>query len=341
MKKNYALTIIKPGEMRLLEHEMPVPKDDEVLVEVHYVAVCGSDVKLYAGTYTAPHSYPVVMGHEWLGTVIDKGNDVTLPIGQKVVGDCSLYCGECYYCQVNKNHCVNIEKRGITVDGAAANYIVVKERHVNACPDTENPMLLTLTEPMSVAVNGIVNRVPRDVIKRTRRALVLGCGGIGLMSLFTLLMEGISEIVMVDVLPDKVNRVQGFGLKGVTAKCFDTRDIGEETVGCFDIIVEATGHSESLQKTVEVINPCGHIVCLGHQTNMDFDFGTVVTKSLTIHASNGSTGGFERAMEQIITYAPYVEQMIMDVVPFSEAETLFENKALFASAIKVLIDLSK
>ncbi len=341
MEKNYALTILEPGKMQLIEKEIPVPEEDEVLVEVHYVAICGSDGKLYAGTYTAPHSYPVVMGHEWLGTIRQTGSQVSLPVGQMVVGDCSLYCGECYYCEVNKNHCVDIEKRGITVDGGAANYIAVKERHVNPCPQTDNPMLLTLTEPMSVAVNGICNRVPAEVLRRTRRALILGCGGIGLMSLITLLSEDIPEIVIVDVLPDKVERVQNFGFPQVTAVCCDTKDIREETLGGFDLIVEATGHSESLQQALCAINPCGHLVCLGHQAPMEFDFGTVVKKSLTIHASNGSTGGFPRAMEQIIAYAPYVEQMIQAVIPFSESENLFENKALFASAIKVLIDLSK
>ncbi|MCD8134100.1 MAG: alcohol dehydrogenase catalytic domain-containing protein [Clostridiales bacterium] len=340
-KKNLALTIMEPGRMALVPQEIPVPKEDEVLIEVHYVAVCGSDVKLYAGTYTAPHSYPVVMGHEWLGTIRQKGSDVSLPVGLTVVGDCSLYCGECYYCGVNKNHCETIEKKGITVDGGAANFIVVKERHVNACPSSDHPMLLTLTEPMSVAVNGIRNRVPDDVLKRTRRALILGCGGIGLMSLFTLLDAGIPEIVMVDVLADKVSRVQGFGFPQVRAECCNTQEISEERIGTFDLIVEATGHSESLQQSLTVINPCGHLVCLGHQAPMEFDFGTVVKKSLTIHASNGSTGGFPKAMEQILTYSPYVEQMIMEVVPLSECEHLFERKELFASAIKVLIDMTK
>ncbi|SDB11836.1 zinc-dependent alcohol dehydrogenase [Eubacterium oxidoreducens] len=340
MMKNQALVITKPKDIAIRECEMP-NADGKVLIEVMYVAVCGSDVKLYAGTYTAPHSYPIVIGHEWLGKVIEAPQGAKVKAGDYCVGDCSVYCGECYYCGFNKNHCEHIEKRGITIDGGAEKYIAVDAMHVNKCIAMDNKKLLTLTEPISVAVNGIVNRVPKEVYGRCRRALVLGCGGIGLASIFTLRKMGVKDITAIDIAKGKVDRVNEFGLDGLRAVCTDAQALSKEASNQYDLIVEATGNAQSLVQTTNLAAPCAHIVCLGHQKEISYDFGTVVKKSLTIHASNGSTGGFMEAMEIIKENEEYISKMITEIVPFEEAPRYFEESILTKDNIKVLIDLTK
>lgn len=341
MEKNLALTIVNPGEIGLYPYRLPELKADEVLIKVHYVAVCGSDVKLYAGSYTAPHKYPVIMGHEWLGTIIDKGSDVKLKTGQKVVGDCSVYCDKCYYCGVSKNHCEHIEKRGITVNGGAAEFIIVKELHVNACIDMRDIKLLTLTEPMSVAVNGICNRVSKEVLQRTRRVLIFGAGGIGLMSLFTLLDAANAEIVITDISREKLERVDSFGLKKVKTICSKEKNICDMDIGQFDLVVEATGTKVCMQAAITLAAPCAHIVCLGHQSQQELDMGMVVKKSLTVYGSNGSTGGFKKAMELIRKYKDYISNLITKTVSFEDAPKAFERGIVSGSDIKVLIEISK
>ncbi|MCR5665282.1 MAG: alcohol dehydrogenase catalytic domain-containing protein [Eubacterium sp.] len=339
MKDNKALVITKPKEIAVRDCEMPSTAG-KVLIEVCYVAVCGSDVKLYAGTYTAPHSYPIVIGHEWLGKVIQAPMNAKVKSGDYCVGDCSVYCGSCYYCGFNKNHCEHIEKRGITIDGGAARYIAVDPMHVNKCIDASDLKLLTLTEPISVAVNGIVNRVPKEVYKRCRKALVLGCGGIGLASIFTLKEMGVEDITAIDISDAKVERVNAFGIAGLTAICTDAKALAKEKKDGYDLIVEATGNAASLQETTSLAAPCAHIVCLGHQKEMQYDFGTVVKKSLTINASNGSTGGFDKAMEIIQKNERYIKQMITDIVPFEKAPDYFRESIMAKDNIKVLIDLT-
>ena len=375
--KNEALIITKPKKIDLQECPMPEPKKDELLIEVHYVAVCGSDIKLFAGSYTAPHKYPIVIGHEWLGRVIQTCEGTDIKVDDYVVGDCSIFCGECYYCKFNKNHCIHIEKRGITLDGGCARYIAINKKHVTRCIDgLKDPKLLTLTEPMSVAVNGIANRVPRDVLDRTRKALIMGCGGIGLMSLFTLRYLGVKDITMTDIVPEKVQMVNDWGLEGVHAlqmmpsemvegkkveeefthgpnygvmvsdhveakKIIPVDADGNEFKDSFDLIVEATGQAEScLGVSVSLAAPCAHLVCLGHQKPLQIDFGSILKKSMTIHASNGSTGGFPQAMEIIRDNEELVAQMVTDIVPLKDAAVYFRRKILKKPNIKVLIDLN-
>lgn len=335
MAKNLALVIQKPGVIKLEERPLPAPAPDEVLVEVQYVALCGSDVKLYHGSYTAPHRYPVVVGHEWVGRVVNTGGAVhDLKPGDVVTGDCSVFCGGCPMCAVNKNHCENIEKSGITVDGKCANYVTAKRMHVYKCPDLNDIKPLVLTEPTAVSVNGISCRVPESELKRAKNALVLGAGGIGILATLVLREYPLPRIVVVDVAEDKLALVKSFNLPGVEV-CNNLAALNEQ----FDIVVEAAGQSATLAETPCLAAPAGHIVCLGHQKKTELDFGAVIAKSLTIHASNGSTGDFGKAMQIIMKHQAIVNRLITATVKLADAADYIANDMQNAKNIKVVIDL--
>lgn len=331
MKPNLALVIRAPGEVALEERPIPTPGPGEVLVRVQYTAVCGSDRKLAEGHYTAPHRYPVVMGHEWLGQVEALGEGVTdLSPGDAVTGDCSLYCGTCDMCRVNPNHCRSIEKRGITTDGACVRYLCVKRQHIYRCPGSDP--VLVLAEPMSVGVNGILNRVPSDVLKRAERALILGAGGIGLLSLLTLRSAISGGISITDLDGEKLDLAGSFGLERVTA-CRNPDALS----GGYDIVVEAAGQADTLRRAVALAGPAGHVVCLGHQGTVELDFGAAVTKSLTIHASNGSTGGFPKAMELLLRYQAQARRIITKTLSLEEAPDYLLHGIRQEKNIKVVI----
>ncbi|MCD7947667.1 MAG: alcohol dehydrogenase catalytic domain-containing protein [Oscillospiraceae bacterium] len=336
MDKNYALVIRRPGDIALEERPMPVPGPGEVLIQVRYVALCGSDGKLYAGTYTAPHHYPIILGHEWIGQVLACGRGVDdLETGDYVTGDCSLYCGKCPACALNRNHCEVIEKRGITVDGGCANYITVKRRHIYKCPCGEADCKpFVLTEPTAVTANGILKRVPNSFLNRVERAAILGAGGIGLLSMLSLSEFPIREIVMVDMAENKLEMVKRFGLDNVTT-CNST----DALEGSFDLVVEAAGATPTLQACSRIAAPAGHIVLLGHQHEANVDFGEIVKKSLTIHASNGSTGGFIKAMQIIEGHPDLISMLITDTIPLRAAADYIAQGKHLVNNIKVVIDM--
>ncbi len=335
MKQNRALVIEQPGTASLQARPLPQPAGSEVLVEVCYVALCGSDVKLFAGSYTAPHNYPLVPGHEWLGHITECGADVAnLAPGDIVTGDCSLYCGRCTMCATNPNHCDHIQKSGITVDGRCSNFALVGARHIYKCPPLDDPLPFVLAEPAAVGANGLA-RLPRAEAQRARTAVVLGAGGIGMLALLSLCELPLERIVVADPLPEKRAMVEQFGL----ARVETSADVQALPSDAFDIVVEAAGQTVTLQACPRLAAPAGHIVLLGHQGASEVDFGAIVKKSLTVHASHGSTGGFEDAIRIIQKQPDIVRRLITRMVPLDDAPGYISDVMPHERNIKVVIDL--
>lgn len=334
---NKGLLVTAPGDLRVAELPRPSPSGDQLLIRVRHMALCGSDIKLYQGTYKAPHKYPIIIGHEWIGHVEAVGPlaSAAWQKGDLVTGECSIFCGRCPACRQNRNYCQSIEKMGITLDGGGAQQIVVSERHVHRCPNLSDPSPLVLSEPLAVAVQGIHNRVDAETLCEVRHALVFGCGGIGIMSVFALLDAGVPDITIVDVAKEKLALVRSFDLPGVTT-CLGN----PPTDRSFDLIVEAAGNAHSLARAPELAAPCATIVCLGHQGSVNVDFGLVMRKSLNIVASLGSCGGFERAIDIVTRRHGLISRMITRRLALDEVPAYFAQKQGTAQDVKVMIDLA-
>lgn len=333
---NPGLRILAPGTVRVEDIPMPELANGEVSVRVHYVALCGSDIKLFHGTYTAPHSYPIILGHEWVGQ-IEEVSPAAAPhwkVGEIVTGDCSLFCGVCANCATDTNHCMQIQKRGITRDGACAQHIAVHFRHLHRCPAVADMRPYALAEPMSVGIQGIRNRVPHTVLNSVRRALVIGAGGIGISTLISLLDIGIPEIVIVDPIRAKTDLVSAFKLHNVV-----TASALPSDPDSFDLIIEAAGNPQALKQALLLAAPRATIVCLGHQSIVELDCGALVKKSLNLLGSIGSSGGFERAIEIIQARTALVSRMITRIVPLADAEAFFRDFLDHEVNVKILIDL--
>ena len=317
---------------------MPLPalQADEVVVRVDYVALCGSDIKLFNGTYTAPHKYPIVLGHEWVGQVEDVSQSAAelWHVGDFVTGDCSLFCGRCANCAKNQNHCLHIQKRGITLDGACAEHIIVRSRHLHHCPVVSDARPFALTEPMAVVVQGLHNRIPTETLRSAKRALIIGAGGIGMMALLSLLDFKIPTITVADPVPEKLSLVSRLQLNDMTwTSVFPTEQ------DSFDLIVEASGSAQALQQALKVAAPGATIVCFGHQSLLELDGGIIVKKSLSLLGSIGGSGSFELAAQKIQSRTSLVLQLITRIVPLPQAEAFFRNYLNHEVNIKILIDL--
>ena len=108
------LIIDKPQFLTTEICQKPLVQNNEVLIKVSRISLCGSDIHLYNGTYSGPINYPIMFGHEWSGVVEKTGENVTkFKKGDKVSGDCSCYCSDCEYCQVDKNLCINQDKHPV------------------------------------------------------------------------------------------------------------------------------------------------------------------------------------------------------------------------------------
>ena len=340
---NKAILIESPGKLKIIDRLISEPKADEVLVRVKYASLCGSDVKLFNGTYTASHKYPIVIGHEWVGTVVKSGPESSkkFSIGDIVTGDCSAYCNSCMYCRKdNRNHCISVEKKGITQDGCCAQYIIVNPQHLYLCNKLPDIKALALVEPLAVSVEAVLNHISKRELGKITNALIIGAGGIGALALFMLLDEGVSEITVADVTPNKLAIVDSFGFANVKTVLADLADPEAKTPSGYDLILEAAGSRAALQNAVNWANPCGKIICVGHQKMVEFDFSVVMKKSLTLISSIGSTGGFERAIEITEKYYTYIEKLVTRTLTLDEVKKFFSTELGSNDDVKVVIDLS-
>lgn len=239
-----ALVIEAPYQAVIKEVPYPPPGLGEVTIEVHQVGICGTDIHIYKGEFISP--YPIVPGHEFSGVIHAIGEGVSgLCVGDRVSADPSLFCGQCAYCKIGKgNQCTNWGALGNTVDGSMAEYVRVPAGNVVKIPDSMSFAAAAFIEPMACVVHAM-NRLQ---VKAGDRAILFGAGAMGQQLIQTLVHCGVSELVVVDISPEKLEMST---TRGATRCVLSTADgLLEEqqrNPNGFDIVVDATGIPSVIQ----------------------------------------------------------------------------------------------
>ena len=125
-----------PGEITFREVPVPEVKDDQVLVKIRNIGICGSDIHVYHGKHPFT-KYPVTQGHEVSGEIAEIGKNVSgFQIGQKVTIEPQVYCGHCYPCRHGKyNLCEELKVMGFQTTGTASEYFAVDASKVTPIPE--------------------------------------------------------------------------------------------------------------------------------------------------------------------------------------------------------------
>ncbi|WP_435349173.1 scyllo-inosose 3-dehydrogenase [Haloarchaeobius sp. HRN-SO-5] len=196
-------------ELRVEECERPEPDDDEVLVRVRCTGVCGSDVAMTETDddgymhYSAYTRYPNVIGHEFVGDVVETGADVDLfEEGDPVTAEVTDYCGRCEMCRRGHHgHCNNFEQLGFTIPGAFAEYVAVPEKILwdvselrNAYEDDRSFYRAAATiEPSTINYYGLFGRA--EGIQPGDYYVFHGAGPIGLTGMNVARAAGAGKVI--------------------------------------------------------------------------------------------------------------------------------------------------
>ena len=145
-----------PGVIEFHEVPVPVPADDEILIKMMKIGICGSDIHVYHGKHPFT-SYPVTQGHEVSGEIVKLGKNVSgFHVGQKVTVQPQVTCGECYPCRHGKyNLCENLKVIGFQTTGMASHYFASPAKLVLPLPDSMSFGQGAMIEPLAVAVHAI------------------------------------------------------------------------------------------------------------------------------------------------------------------------------------------
>ena len=333
------------------DREEPMPQSllpQQVLVKVSHIGLCGSDLHLYKGTYSGPQSYPILFGHEWSGEVVRCGEGVQgLRPGAIVTGDCSRYCGECALCAQDKNLCQNIEKFGITMDGASAQYILRDARYLYEAPTDIDRALLSLAEPIAVALHHlkkIATVIREDLTKK--RILVYGGGTIGQACIVLLLrFFGVQQVDFFDIIPYRCEVAAQLGAHVVTStqlippESDSYYDAYNATV--YDVILETTGSAQVFVNAVRLLRPLGVLGSLGMMAEALLPQKLVVMKSLTLVGSIGGTGEFSEVIPFIRQNMSAFSRVAKQIFPIEEFSQAFETAMQTDQAIKVILSVGE
>ena len=198
----------EPGKIIFREVNVPAPGPDQVLVKIKKIGVCGSDIHVYHGTHPYT-SYPVTQGHEVSGQIVKTGEYVKdLKEGQKVTIEPQVFCGRCYPCLHGKyNLCEKLKVMGFQTTGTASEYFAVDSSKVTPIPEEMTYSEGAMLEPLAVTVHA-AKRFP-DV--KGAKAVVFGCGPIGILLIQSLKAFGAAEILATDISDTRLELAKSLG----------------------------------------------------------------------------------------------------------------------------------
>ncbi len=256
--------LVAPFTINLEEVPIPEIKDNEVLLKVHYVGICGSDLQMYHGKHKYM-TFPVVFGHELSASIVKVGQAVNdWQEGEMVTVEPQIACGECFPCQIGRfNVCENLKVQGVHADGYMAQYVAAEPKFLHRCPPGLDPQQVALVEPLAVGVGS----VKRAGNYKDANILVVGAGTIGNMVAQAAKALGAAKVLVSDINPmklalalecgaDAVVNVAEKSLKDAIAETFGTRKA--------DIIIDAAATRAGFQSILEVARPSSTIVITGN-----------------------------------------------------------------------------
>jgi threonine dehydrogenase-like Zn-dependent dehydrogenase len=258
-----ALVYTDWGKLELQDVVQPIVNDNEVLVRVAAVGICGSELHQFA-TRDPRRTPPLILGHEFSGTISELGAGVDrFSVGQRVVANPLMGCGHCLHCSSQRpNLCEHARLLSLHKAGAFAEFVAVSQDSLHPIPDSLELHMAALAEPLATAVHGL--RVIGD--RSVANVAIIGAGGIGLMVLQMVKLLGAIRTMVIE--PLRVRRVVARALGADLVLNPFERDPAHEgrrlvqSEG-FDLVVDAVGLEETRQASVAVCRPGGTALWLG------------------------------------------------------------------------------
>ncbi|HAX51842.1 NAD(P)-dependent alcohol dehydrogenase [Muricomes intestini] len=256
------------GKMGYTTRPIPVPEDEEVLVKLEYVGICGSDMHYYEsgriGDYVVEP--PFVLGHEPGGTVVEVGKKVKyLKPGDRVALEPGKTCGKCRFCREGKyNLCQDVVFFATPpVDGVFQEYVAHPETLCFKLPDNVSTLEGALIEPLSVGFHA----ARQGDAHAGQCAVVFGAGCIGLVSMMALKACGVSKVYVVDIMEKRLEKAMELGVTGViNASQEDVIEAAKRITGeeGFDLAIETAGTEITTNQAIEVVRKGSNIVLVGY-----------------------------------------------------------------------------
>jgi len=308
----------------------PVLNDDEVLIEVKAVGICGSDVHGMDGS-TGRRIPPIIMGHEASGVIVEVGRNVTgWTVGDRVTFDSTIYKLDDWF-TLNGHYNLSDNRMVLGVscnefrrDGAFAQYVAIPHHILHRIPVNVTYEQAALVEPVAVALHA----VNLSGIKLSDTAVVFGAGMIGLFIIQILKQAG-CNVIAVDILQEKLSMAKKAGADVILNSQTDdlTGEIRKLTHNRgADVAFEAVGISATINSAIGSLRKGATLILVGNLSpSIEFPLQKVVTGEITVKGSCAINGEYPVVLDLISKGKIDVNSMISAVVPLSEGAEYFDR----------------
>lgn len=294
-----AVTFQAPGEVRV--SEVPEPElsaPSAAIVRIEATGVCGSDLHIYHGRVQIEPGFTI--GHEYVGTVLEIGEDVReVSVGDRVLGCFQTACGRCYFCRNGLFHKCDSSRtfgHGATLgslQGTQAERALVPSADLvlRRVPEgMSDDVALFAGDVMGTGFHAVVDSglQPGDV------AAVLGLGPVGLCAVQAARAAGAAHVIAVDSVPERLAMAESFGAQAVHLEEGDPRAAAREaTAGRgVDVCIDAVGHPQALDLALRLTRKCGTVQAIGvYAERTEVHMGLLWIKSLHVCAGHANVIG--------------------------------------------------
>ena len=331
------------GEMGFEERDIPQVKDDEVLVKLEYVGICGSDLHYYEtgaiGDYVVEP--PFVLGHEPGGIVVEVGKNVThLKAGDRVALEPGKTCGHCEFCKTGRyNLCPDVVFFATPpVDGVFQEYVAHEADLCFKLPDNVSTLEGALIEPLAVGFHAAI----QGDAHLGQKAVVMGAGCIGLVSIMALKARGVSEVYVVDIMEKRLKKALELGADGVINGAEENveQKIRQITDGRgVDLVIETAGTEITTRQAISIAKKGSNIVLVGYSKSgeMTLPMSLVLDKELTFKTVFRYRHIYPMAIEAVAQGKVNLKGIVTDIFDLDDVQKAMDysvnNKTNIVKAV--------
>lgn len=336
-------------DLRLTQLEPRQPGPGEVLLQVAYCGICGSDLHEYAdGPHSIPQQVahplsgcraPLTLGHEFCGQVVALGPGVDARLlGQRVAVEPEYRCGECSYCQMGQyNLCESMGFIGLMGDGGFAEQAVVPAYMLHLLPDSVSFKQAAVLEPAAVAYHAL----NQSSLMAGDSCAVFGLGPIGLLLVLLARLRGVERIYAVDLDPERRRLALEFG----ASEALDGADpqlqarLRQLSAGGIDSAFEAAGSQQTLSHALHCLRKGGEAVLVGLMGDVQFDAFHLVNNELRLLGSVGYRHVYPELIQLLASGRLDLSRAVTRCLTLEQAvEQGFQALLQDKSQIKVLVN---
>jgi 2-desacetyl-2-hydroxyethyl bacteriochlorophyllide A dehydrogenase len=321
-----AVVLRKPFDLAVTEVVRPDPGGHDVLVRVTNSGICGTDLKIFTGSM--PAAYPIIMGHEIAGEVLEGADDSRVRRGDRVLVDPVLYCGTCADCRAGRtNLCRTGAVIGREVNGGFADFVAVPRSHVYPLPASVDsrtaPLIQVLTTVLHAQRRASLGRLSNTGPADPQSVAVIGLGVSGQLHVQLARARGASPVIGLTRSAWKRSIADQLGAD-LTASTGDEgiRAVRDATEGHgADVVIESTGMVKSIGDAIAMVRPGGTIVLFGIYTASEgpLPFYQLYYKEPAVISARAATSeDFPESIDLVATGRITLGPLITQVLPVTE-----------------------